>query len=184
MANLVGCYRLIDDTKAEEAEEIYITKVSLSLGRSKSHRSLCLDHILTTLFILAIVRPEKETALSIEDRAPSAFVADLLRYYTDVFPPVIASRQQEAERIPLQRKATRPIDRRVSRSNSSWFLYPFLLGLIAHIKTVRETCSDRGRTRRASSPDHSRSETNHQRSIVPKATSSDVRPAYPCTSEK
>ncbi|CDZ97766.1 Rho GTPase activation protein [Phaffia rhodozyma] len=92
--------QLIDRTKTGEENEVYITKLSLSLGRT-------------------IVRPEKETALSIEDRAPSAFVGDLLRFYNEIFPPVIASRRTERERVVVKRRATRPVDRRPSRSNMS-----------------------------------------------------------------
>ena len=68
----------------------------------------------------AILRPDQDTTLTIEDRAPALFVADLVRHYKAVFPAVIMTRRQEVERLAIQRKSTRPVDKRMSRSSSAF----------------------------------------------------------------
>ncbi|KAL7412368.1 hypothetical protein BDY24DRAFT_392691 [Mrakia frigida] len=89
---------LIDSSKAEESDDVYIAKLGFALGR-------------------AILRPDHDTALTIEDRAPALFVSDLVRHYASLFPPVILHRRQEVERPVPTRKNTRPVDRRPSRSS-------------------------------------------------------------------
>ncbi|KZT59900.1 hypothetical protein CALCODRAFT_466345 [Calocera cornea HHB12733] len=90
---------LIDNTKVEEADDVYKTKLALSIGR-------------------AIVRPKYENELSIQDRHPTLFFIDLLDHYEDVLPPTLARKQRESGiRAMPMRKRTAPIDQRLSRSS-------------------------------------------------------------------
>ncbi|KAJ7449578.1 hypothetical protein FB451DRAFT_1102501 [Mycena latifolia] len=91
---------LIDTTTVEETEEVYITKLALSVGRT-------------------IIRPKFESELSIQDRHPTLLFIDLVKSYTAIIPPTIARKKRESERkIPL-RKRTAPVDMRLSRSRIS-----------------------------------------------------------------
>ncbi|KDQ61776.1 hypothetical protein JAAARDRAFT_123616 [Jaapia argillacea MUCL 33604] len=91
---------LIDNTTTEEANEIYTTKLALSIGRS-------------------VVRPKVETEMSIQDRHPTLLFMDLVNHYAEILPPTIARKKRESERkVPL-RKRTAPIDMRQSRSRIS-----------------------------------------------------------------
>ncbi|RDB20844.1 Rho-GTPase-activating protein 8 [Hypsizygus marmoreus] len=91
---------LIDTTTVEEPNEVYATKLALSIGR-------------------AVVRPKTETELSIQDRHPTLLFLDLLNHYDAILPPTIARKKRESERkVPL-RKRTAPIDMRLSRSRIS-----------------------------------------------------------------
>ncbi|KAJ7115832.1 hypothetical protein C8R44DRAFT_793397 [Mycena epipterygia] len=91
---------LIDTTTVEETEEVYITKLALSVGRS-------------------IIRPKIESELSIQDRHPTLLFIDLVKSYAAIIPPTIARKKRESERkIPL-RKRTAPVDMRLSRSRIS-----------------------------------------------------------------
>ncbi|KAI0272568.1 hypothetical protein BC834DRAFT_857325 [Gloeopeniophorella convolvens] len=91
---------LIDNTTVEETDEVYITKLALSIGRT-------------------ILRPRYETGVSVQDRHPPMFFIDLVKYYADVLPPTIAKKKADTERkVPL-RKRTAPIDMRMSRSKLS-----------------------------------------------------------------
>ncbi|KAJ6518693.1 hypothetical protein C8R45DRAFT_807571 [Mycena sanguinolenta] len=91
---------LIDTTTVEETEEVYITKLALSVGRS-------------------IIRPKFESELSIQDRHPTLLFIDLVKNYTAIIPPTLARKKRESERkIPL-RKRTAPVDMRLSRSRIS-----------------------------------------------------------------
>ncbi|TFY52335.1 hypothetical protein EVG20_g10594, partial [Dentipellis fragilis] len=98
---IVGHLRkLIDETKVEEADEFYVTKLALSIGRT-------------------IVRPKLETEMTIQDRHPAMLFIDLVKYYSQILPPTIVKKKRESERkVPL-RKRTAPIDMRISRSKLS-----------------------------------------------------------------
>ncbi|KAJ7245122.1 hypothetical protein B0H12DRAFT_1325359 [Mycena haematopus] len=91
---------LIDTTTVEESQEVYITKLALSVGRS-------------------IIRPKVESELSIQDRHPTLLFIDLVKNYAAIIPPTLARKKRESERkIPL-RKRTAPVDMRLSRSRIS-----------------------------------------------------------------
>lgn len=94
---------LIEETRSTEPDEMYISKLGYSLGR-------------------AIIRPDHDTSFSIEDRAPAACVADLIRHYSDIFPGVIAARRAEVDKPKPARRNTRPIDRRTSRSMRAFLI--------------------------------------------------------------
>ncbi|KAF8159691.1 hypothetical protein B0H34DRAFT_796910 [Crassisporium funariophilum] len=91
---------LVETTKVDEADEVYFTKLALSMGRT-------------------IVRPKFESELSIQDRHPTLLFLDLLKNYDALLPPTIVRKKRESERkVPL-RKRTAPIDMRLSRSRIS-----------------------------------------------------------------
>ncbi|XAO25445.1 hypothetical protein I312_104268 [Cryptococcus bacillisporus CA1280] len=89
---------LIDTTKSAEPDEVYITKLALSVGRT-------------------ILRPQFETDLTIGDRTPSLFLADLIRHYTALFPPLVEKLKAETDRPMPVKKRTALVDQRVSRSS-------------------------------------------------------------------
>ncbi|WVQ79532.1 hypothetical protein IAT38_001631 [Cryptococcus sp. DSM 104549] len=89
---------LVDSTKSVEPDEVYITKLALSVGRT-------------------ILRPQVETDLTIGDRTPSLFLADLITHYTALFPALVEKKRKESERIMPVRKRTQLVDQRVSRSS-------------------------------------------------------------------
>ncbi|KAJ3835952.1 hypothetical protein F5878DRAFT_566406 [Lentinula raphanica] len=92
--------KLIENTKVEESDEVYITKLALSIGRT-------------------VVRPKFETEITIQDRHPTLLFLDLLKDYETILPPTIARKKRESERkIPL-RKRTAPMDMRIHRSRLS-----------------------------------------------------------------
>ncbi|KAF8074890.1 hypothetical protein FPV67DRAFT_1475342 [Lyophyllum atratum] len=91
---------LIDTTNVEESNEVYITKLALSVGRT-------------------IVRPKVESQLSIQDRHPTLLFIDLLKNYEAILPPTISRKKRESERRVPIRKRTAPIDMRLSRSRIS-----------------------------------------------------------------
>ncbi|KAF8909412.1 hypothetical protein CPB84DRAFT_1743969 [Gymnopilus junonius] len=91
---------LVETTKVEESDEVYFTKISLSMGR-------------------AILRPKVETEISIQDRHPTLLFLDLLKHYDALLPPTIARKKRESERKVPVRKRTAPIDMRLSRSRIS-----------------------------------------------------------------
>lgn len=65
----------------------------------------------------AILRPQFETDLTIGDRTPSLFLADLIRHYTALFPPLVEKLKAETDRPMPVKKRTALIDQRVSRSS-------------------------------------------------------------------
>lgn len=81
---------------------MYRTKLSLSVGR-------------------CILRPQYETELTIQDRTPGLFVADLLEHYDGVFPDLLEKKKAQADRVmPMPtRKRTTLVDQRISRSRLS-----------------------------------------------------------------
>ncbi|KAJ3986364.1 hypothetical protein F5890DRAFT_1572336 [Lentinula detonsa] len=92
--------KLIESTKVEESDEVYMTKLALSIGRT-------------------VVRPKFETEITIQDRHPTLLFLDLLKDYEAILPPTIARKKRESERkIPL-RKRTAPMDMRIHRSRLS-----------------------------------------------------------------
>lgn len=70
------------------------------------------EHLLT----LGILRPQHETDITIGDRTPSLFVADLINNYSALFPALVEKKKQEAERVMPTRKRTALVDQRISRS--------------------------------------------------------------------
>ncbi|KAG5649730.1 hypothetical protein H0H81_002332 [Sphagnurus paluster] len=91
---------LIENTVVEEPDEVYITKLALSIGR-------------------AIVRPKVESELSIQDRHPTLLFIDLMKNYDAILPPTISRKKRESERRVPIRKRTAPVDMRLSRSRIS-----------------------------------------------------------------
>ncbi|KAG6909042.1 hypothetical protein DXG01_002316 [Tephrocybe rancida] len=91
---------LIESTSVEEADEVYITKLALSIGR-------------------AIIRPKVETEISVQDRHPTLLFIDLLKHYDAILPPTISRKKRESERKVPVRKRTAPVDMRLSRSRIS-----------------------------------------------------------------
>nr|XP_018260514.1 GTPase activating protein [Kwoniella dejecticola CBS 10117]OBR82672.1 GTPase activating protein [Kwoniella dejecticola CBS 10117] len=91
---------LIDSTKSAESDEVYVTKLALSVGRT-------------------ILRPQYETDLTIGDRTPSLFLADLINHYAALFPTLIEKKKKEADRVMPTRKRTALVDQRISRSSLS-----------------------------------------------------------------
>ncbi|KAI0693202.1 hypothetical protein C8T65DRAFT_668442 [Cerioporus squamosus] len=83
-----------------EPNEVYITKLALSMGRT-------------------ILRPKQENEFSIQDRHPALFFMDLLNKYDEILPPAIAKKKRESERKVPVRRRTRPVDMRMSRSRIS-----------------------------------------------------------------
>ncbi|KAF5316623.1 hypothetical protein D9619_006671 [Psilocybe cf. subviscida] len=91
---------LVKTTEVEESDEVYFTKIALSIGRT-------------------VLRPKVETELSIQDRHPTLLFIDLLNHYETLLPPTISRKKRESERrVPL-RKRTAPVDMRLSRSRIS-----------------------------------------------------------------
>ncbi|KAF8892093.1 hypothetical protein BD779DRAFT_1670440 [Infundibulicybe gibba] len=70
---------LIENTTAEEANEVYVTKLALSVGRT-------------------IIRPKVESELSIQDRHPTLLFIDLVNNYDAIIPPTITRKKRESER--------------------------------------------------------------------------------------
>ncbi|KAI0073278.1 hypothetical protein K474DRAFT_1666835 [Panus rudis PR-1116 ss-1] len=92
---------LIDNTDGgNETNEVYISKLALSLGRS-------------------VLRPKVETNISIQDRHPTLLFIDLLQKYDDILPPTLTRKKRESERKVPVRRRTRPVDMRMSRSRIS-----------------------------------------------------------------
>ncbi|KAI6023560.1 hypothetical protein BKA83DRAFT_4261276 [Pisolithus microcarpus] len=93
-------HKLIDTTSSEEDDDVYITKLALSVGRT-------------------IIRPKVETELSIQDRHPTLLLIDLLKNYDSILPPTIERKKRESERRVPVRKRTAPVDMRISRGKLS-----------------------------------------------------------------
>lgn len=64
-----------------------------------------------------MLRPQYETELTIQDRTPGLFLADMIEHYEDVFPPLLEKKKQQAERVMPYRKRTVLVDQRISRSD-------------------------------------------------------------------
>ena len=91
---------LINSTKTDEADEVYIQKLSLSFGR-------------------CLVRPKVETALTLDDRFPVLLFADLVRSADEVFGAADELRDggKREDRYLPRRQRTKPVDVRLSRSS-------------------------------------------------------------------
>ncbi|KAH8116279.1 hypothetical protein DFH11DRAFT_1828006 [Phellopilus nigrolimitatus] len=96
----IRLFSLIDTTTVEETNEVYMTKLALSMGRT-------------------ILRPKVETELSIQDRHPILLFNDLLKHFDEIIPPTIARKKRDSVRKVPIRKRTAPIDMRMSRSRLS-----------------------------------------------------------------
>ncbi|KAL4063091.1 hypothetical protein J3A83DRAFT_4297301 [Scleroderma citrinum] len=91
---------MIESTTTSEDDEVYISKLALSVGRT-------------------IIRPKVETELSIQDRHPTLLFIDLVKNYDNLLPPTIEKKKRESERKGLVRKRTAPVDMRMSRGKIS-----------------------------------------------------------------
>lgn len=91
---------LINSTKTDEPDEVYLQKLSLSFGR-------------------ALVRPKVETALTLDDRFPVLLFADLVRGAGEVFAAADELRDggRRDDRYMPRRQRTKPVDVRLSRSS-------------------------------------------------------------------
>ncbi|ODN78380.1 hypothetical protein L202_04020 [Cryptococcus amylolentus CBS 6039] len=90
---------LVDNTKSNEPNEVYVTKLALSVGRT-------------------ILRPQHESHLTIGDRTPSLFLADLINHYPALFPPLLHKLKTESAERPMPvKKRTALVDQRISRSS-------------------------------------------------------------------
>ena len=69
--------------------------------------------------ILDFLRPQVETAQTLQDLAPSRILEDLLKHRSALLPAQVERAQKVLERAMPQRKNTRPIDQRISRSKLS-----------------------------------------------------------------
>ncbi|KAK4057745.1 Rho-GTPase-activating protein 8 [Microbotryomycetes sp. JL221] len=103
--------RLIDETKTDETDEVYLQKLSLSLAR-------------------CVVRPRFETAISLDDRFPTLLFADLVRHHTVIFSSADQLKSGRDDRYKPRRQRTRPMDARLSRSS---------MGVSANESIDRET---------------------------------------------
>ena len=65
------------------------------------------------------LRPQVETAQTLQDLAPSRLLEDLLKHRSTLLPPQVERAQKVLERAMPQRKNTRPVDQRISRSKLS-----------------------------------------------------------------
>ncbi|PLW41724.1 hypothetical protein PCASD_05652 [Puccinia coronata f. sp. avenae] len=87
-------------TKSSEDDDLYLTKLGLSVART-------------------LLRPKVENAVTLSDRFQPMFLADLIKNYEQILPVAIGLRNKmsgnEAVRKP-QRKNTRPTDMRIRRS--------------------------------------------------------------------
>ncbi|KAG8912112.1 hypothetical protein FRC00_005259 [Tulasnella sp. 408] len=99
---------LVDTTTTEENNDVYVTKLALSMGRS-------------------ILRPKQENTMSIQMKHvhsidptaySTAFFGDLIKHYDAVLPQTIERKRKElAQRAVPVRKRTKPMDaRRMRRS--------------------------------------------------------------------
>ncbi|KAN0064324.1 Rho-GTPase-activating protein 8 [Thecaphora frezii] len=112
-------HQLVKETKTEESDLVYLNKVGLALGR-------------------AIIRPLSETLYTFTSRHPTLLVIDLIKYYDQIFPPLVEKKLNEhatsdtadeatgkgissavaggQRKMPI-RKRTKPVDQRISRSS-------------------------------------------------------------------
>ncbi|RXK38051.1 hypothetical protein M231_04721 [Tremella mesenterica] len=96
---------LVHSTKTDETDEVYITKLALSVGRT-------------------ILRPQYETEMTIQDRTSSLFLADLIAHYPDLLPPLVEKRKEGSGRPMPVKKRTALVDQRISRSRLSGDMKP------------------------------------------------------------
>lgn len=105
-------------TTPEETDEVYLTKLGISVargtfflyfanGQSKSMLMGC--------FLVGLLRPKIETAVTLSDKFQPIFLVDLLTHYEKILPVAIELRRKLVP-TATQRKNTRPVDMRVRRS--------------------------------------------------------------------
>ncbi|KIJ55243.1 hypothetical protein M422DRAFT_23852 [Sphaerobolus stellatus SS14] len=133
---IVGHLRnLIDTTKTEESNEVYITKLAISIGR-------------------AVLRPKHETQLSIQARHPTLLFVDLVSHYASIIPKAISRKKRESmDRVLPTRKRTKMVDQRLSRSKITYEVDPRQLLAAqhaAHNPPSRSTSPAPGTERRRS----------------------------------
>ncbi|KZT10072.1 uncharacterized protein LAESUDRAFT_741666 [Laetiporus sulphureus 93-53] len=85
------------EAESEESNEIYTTKLALTMGR-------------------AILRPKQENEFSIQDRHPTLLFIELLDKYDAILPPTIERKRRESQRKMPARRRTRPVDMRMSQT--------------------------------------------------------------------
>lgn len=68
--SLTSLCSLLDSTSGKESNEVFVTKLALSVGRSTSFDRWCKLPV-DKSSVLAILRPKQETELSIQDRHPT-----------------------------------------------------------------------------------------------------------------
>ncbi|KAM0793656.1 hypothetical protein ACM66B_001087 [Microbotryomycetes sp. NB124-2] len=89
---------LVSSTKTDEADDVYLQKLSLSLAR-------------------CVIRPRYETAITLDDRFPALLFADLVRQFDVIFSSADQLKSGRVERFKPRRQRTRPTDARLSRSS-------------------------------------------------------------------
>ncbi|KAG8929178.1 hypothetical protein FRC02_005910 [Tulasnella sp. 418] len=90
--------KLIETTITAESNDLYINKLALSMGR-------------------ALLRPQVENSLSIQDQHPHLLMIDLLEHYDAVLPPTIEQKKKEMDRPMPTRKRTKLVDARINRKS-------------------------------------------------------------------
>ena len=75
---LTSLCSLVESTKVDETDEVYFTKLALSLGRSGSSVTGVVVKLL--IFSLAILRPKLESEISIQDRHPTCKFYSFINY--------------------------------------------------------------------------------------------------------
>ncbi|KAK4046385.1 Rho-GTPase-activating protein 8 [Microbotryomycetes sp. JL201] len=91
-------HELLNSTKTDEADEVYLQKLSLSLAR-------------------CVLRPRYETAITLDDRFPALLFSDLVRQFEVIFSSADELKSERTDRFKPRRQRTRPTDARLSRSS-------------------------------------------------------------------
>ncbi|KAH8926241.1 hypothetical protein BT69DRAFT_1259642 [Atractiella rhizophila] len=90
---------LLETTKTDEDDETYLLKLGFSIGRT-------------------IVRPKHESGITVNDRFPALFFADLVKHRIEIMPNLIEHKtktETEQRKKPI-RQRTKLVDARISRS--------------------------------------------------------------------
>lgn len=106
------------NTTSGEDDELFVAKLALSVGR-------------------CILRPQTETEITIGDRTPSLFTADLILHDAIIFPPLIEQKNKESDRVMPLRKRTALVDQRISRSRLSEEQDPRIIFEQQVLQTIR-----------------------------------------------
>jgi hypothetical protein len=111
---------LLAETKTEESDEAYQTKLSLSVGRRKR---ACVWNLwdcgTDPAPVVDFLRPQVETVQSTQDLTPSRLFQDLMLQRGRLLPSLVERACKTLDRPLPQRKGTRPVDQRISRSKLS-----------------------------------------------------------------
>jgi hypothetical protein len=86
------------------------------------------------LIVSAVLRPQYESELTIQDRTASLFFADLIHLYSEILPPLVERKKRESERVMPTRKRTTIVDQRISRSSLTDGADPQELLGLQHLK--------------------------------------------------